>query len=202
MPSKYQLTHSSFYIENSDVPINKLNIDDSKVIHELENSLLFEAYKIVSKELNNNTLFDERYFKSLHKRTFESLYDWAGEYRSFNMAKGESRFCQGAYVDNQSKDIFTKLINDEVLHKTTNREEISKKIAYYKCELIALHPFPELNGRITRMFFDMMVFSKGYAFIDYSSITPEEYISASIECVQYADCTSFENIIFNGLKER
>ena len=200
MPSKYKLVHSQFYIENSDVPINKLNIVDSDVIHEFENDLLRDAYGVFVEELNDDTIFDEEYFKSLHRRTFESLYDWAGEYRAFNMAKGESRFCQGAYVDGQSKVIFEALKNDKLLWSNNSNEEFSKRLAYHKCELIALHPFPELNGRITRMFFDMIAYSLGYEFLDYSKTTPEQYIGASIECVQFAECGSMEKIIYDGLR--
>jgi len=202
MPSKYQLVHSSLYVNNSDVPINKLDITDSKTIHKLENDLLDEAYRVFQSELNEGTLFDEHYFNELHKRTFESLYDWAGKYRGFNMAKGESRFCQGAYVEKEMQKLFIKIVNDATFLETQNRRELAKKIADYKCELIAIHPFPEINGRITRLFFDMIAFSKGYEFVDYSNITPQQYIDASIECVQYADCTSFEKIIYDGLTLR
>lgn len=199
MASKYRLVHSEFYIENSDVPVNRLDITDSKIIHALENDLLRDAYEVFLEELNADTVFDESYFKSLHRRTFESLYDWAGEYRSFNMAKGESRFCQGSYVDNQSKEIFLKLLDDKVLWSSENKEVLAQRLAFHKCEIIALYPFPELNGRITRMFFDLIAFSRGYKFIDYSTITADEYIDASKACVQVADCSSFEKILFDGL---
>lgn len=201
MASKYQLKNNSFYYENTDVPINKFDIKDSQTIHEIERELLKEAYEIFFEELNENTLFDENYFKELHKRTFESLYDWAGIYRDFNMAKGESRFCQGAFIESSSKKIFKELKEDNYLKDFENKpkEEFAKKIAYYKCEINALHPFYELNGRITRMFFDMIVSFNGYKFIDYSTITPKKYIDCAIDCVLYADETGFEKIILNGL---
>lgn len=199
MPSKYQLVHSSLYLNNSDIPVNILNIKDSDVIHTLENDLLDEAYRIFKTELDKFTIFDENYFVELHKRTFESLYNWAGRYRSFNMAKGESRFCQGVYVEVQMQELFEKLISDIELKNPKNKKEFSEKLAYYKCELIAIHPFPEINGRMTRMFFDMIAYYNGYNFIDYSKISPKDYIDASIECVQYANCTSFEKIIYDGL---
>ncbi|MGE4399753.1 MAG: Fic/DOC family protein [Campylobacterales bacterium] len=201
MASKYRLKDSSFYIDGGDVPKNKLDIADSLEIHELEKELLEDAYQIFYDELDENTIFDEEYYKELHRRTFESLYDWAGKYRDFNMAKGESRFCQGAFVDSSSKKIFDELKNDDYLknHEQTTKTEFAKKLAYYKCELIALHPFCELNGRITRMFFDMIAVFNGYGYIDYSTITPAEYIEASIECVQLANCKKMEKIIFEGL---
>ena len=201
MVSKYHLKNSSIYIQGTDIPHNKLGITDSEELHELERELLEEAYQIFYDELDDNTLFDENYFKSLHRRTFISLYEWAGEYRQFNMSKGSSRFCQGAYVASYSQKLFTELKNTNYL-KNSNQSKIEfvKQLSFFKCELIALHPFCELNGRITRLFFDMLALANGYSYIDYSTITPEDYINASINCVQFADSTAMEKIIFDGLQ--
>ena len=203
MASKYKNEVSSIYIEGTDVPKNRFNLTNSIQIHELERELIQEAYEIFYKELDENTIFDEKYFIQLHKRTFGDLYVWAGVYRDFNMAKGESRFCQGAFVASSSKKIFEELKKDNYLKDFKNKpkDEFAKKLAYYKCEINALHPFCELNGRITRMFFDMIVAFNGYKFIDYSTVTQEEYISGAIECVVYADSSKFEKIIYDGLNK-
>jgi len=203
MTSKYQLVNSKFYYKDSDVSRNKFNIKDTQTIHEIEKELLEEVYAIFFNELNEDTRFNEEYFISLHKRTFESLYDWAGLYRDFNMAKGESRFCQGEFIKNSSQKIFAELANDNYLkdYATKPKSEFAKKPAYYKCELNALHPFYELNGRVTRMFIDMIAAYNGYQFIDYSHITSNEYIDAAIECVQFADSTMLEEIILQGLHQ-
>lgn len=203
MGSKYKSQTSSIYLKNSDVPKNKLGIVGSEQVHELERELLEEAYEVFYKELNENSVFDEKYFIALHKRTFGDLYDWAGVYRDFNMSKGESRFCQGAYVSTSSQKIFDDLKDDNYLrdYELLSKEEFSKKLAYYKCELIALHPFSELNGRITRLFFDMIVIYNGYKYINYATITPAQYIEAAIEYVMYADSEKMEKIIFDGLKK-
>lgn len=203
MASKYQLVDSKLYYDNSDIPFNKFDIKDAQTIHEIEKELLEEAYSIFFNELNEETLFDEAYFISLHKRTFESLYDWAGLYRDFNMIKGESRFCQGEFIKSSSHKIFEELKDDNYLkeYELLPKSAFAKKLAYYKCELNALHPFYELNGRITRMFIDMIAAYNGYKFIDYSNISPKEYIDAAIACVQFADSASLEQIIFNGLSK-
>jgi len=203
MASKYHLKDNNLYIEGTDVPKNKLQITSSIEIHELERELILEAYVTFHNELEENTLFDEIYFKLLHQRTFEALYEWAGNYRDFNMSKGNSRFCQGEFVTSSSKKIFDELKNDNFLKEYENisKEDFAKKIAYYKCELIALHPFSELNGRITRLFFDMIAVYNGYKYIDYSTVSQEQYIDASIACVQFADCSKFETIVYNGLSK-
>ena len=201
MASKYHLKDSSLYIEGTDIPQNRLNIRNAEVIHELERELIEEAYTIFYDELNSDTVFDEKYFKKLHKSIFESLYEWAGKYRDFNMSKGDSRFCQGEFVQSASKKIFDELKEENYLkdYEKLSKEVFARKLAYYKCEIIALHPFYELNGRITRLFFDMIAIFNGYKYIDYSTISSKEYIEASIECVQFADCNKFEKIIFDGL---
>ncbi|MGE4418699.1 MAG: Fic/DOC family protein [Sulfurimonas sp.] len=202
MASKYKNQVSSIYIKDSDVPINKAGIKSSEQIHELEKELLFEAYEIFYDELNEDTVFDENYFIQLHKRTFGNLYEWAGKYRDFNMSKDESKFCQGMYVNSSSKKIFDELKKDNYLkdYEHKSKEDFAQKLAYYKSELIALHPFYELNGRITRLFFDMIAVYNGYKYIDYSSVSTKEYIDAAIECVIYANSEKMQDIIFNGLK--
>lgn len=201
MTSKYLLESSSIYLDGTDIPHNKLGITNSEELHELESELLEEAYQVFYQELTEETLFNEAYFKGLHRRTFEGLYDWAGDYRQFNMSKGTSRFCQAAYLSSSSQKIFTELEKVNYLKDYAySKEEFAQQLAYFKCELIALHPFCELNGRITRLFFDMISLSNDYSYIDYSGIQPEAYINASIECVQLADSTSMALIIVNGLK--
>ena len=66
MVSKYHLENSLIYIQGTDIPYNKLNITHSEELHELERELLEEAYQLFYNELEEHTLFDEAYFKSLH----------------------------------------------------------------------------------------------------------------------------------------
>ena len=167
--SKYPLDASPIYIEGTDVPKNKLGITQADIIHEIENNLLFQAYETFSSQLTEQTLFDETYFINLHKKTFESLYEFAGKYRTVNMSKGDSQFCLAQYIPSESTRIFAELKNDAYLLTCKDKKEFAKKLAYYKGELIALHPFYELNGRILRLFIDMLCLYNGYNFIDYSA---------------------------------
>ena len=73
------------------------------------------------------------------------------------------------------------------------------------CELIALHPFFELNGRITRLFFDMIATYNGYEYINYKNALEMEeddnkFIKASIDCMVGNDNKMYR-IIYNGLKK-
>lgn len=201
--SKYHQKDSKIYYDGTDIPINKLSLKNSLELHEIESLLLKQAYELYISQLNENTVFDESYFINLHKNTFETLYDWAGVYRIEDMFKGASTFCIGRAVKNESKKIFDMLKKENYLRDCSfiSKEIFAEKIALIKSELICLHPFYELNGRITRLFFDMIVVYNGYQPIDYSNYTSQEYINASIECVKYADETFMKRIILDGLKK-
>jgi cell filamentation protein len=201
--SKYRLSQSSIYIDGTSVPRNKLNSSDAKFIATIEKKLLFNTYDKYSQELNPSILLNETYFINLHKKTFEALYDFAGVYRTVNMSKGESQFCLAQYLSSESKRIFQELEDENYLAIVKNdKSNFAKRLAYYQGELIALHPFYELNGRITRLYCDMLALFNGYKPIDYSgAIDNGAYIDASIACVQFADSALLEKIIFNGLEE-
>ena len=201
MISKYHFNHSTIYYKGTSIPQNKLHIKSEEEIAEVESILLDEAYKTLTKQINNSQFLDEKYFIKLHEKTFESLYDFAGVYRDVNMSKGESQFCLAQYLHGESKRIFGELHTEHYLQESAkDKRAFASRLAYSQGELIALHPFYELNGRITRLYYDMLALYNGYKAIDYSgAIENGSYIDASIACVQYADITLLERIIFNGL---
>jgi len=201
---KYYPPSNHIYYENSDVPINKLDIKDPQLIHELERELLFKAYEYFHIALSEETLFDALYFREVHKLLFSELYAWAGEFRSVNISKGESMFYPAINLADFSNDIFIQLSKENYLRDFEafrDREAFAKRLAYYMCELIVLHPFNEGNGRALRLFFDMIVTYNGYDYIDYAeTLEGNDFISASIDCMQ-TECSKMEKIILVGLSK-
>ena len=195
--SKYTFKTSDIYYPNTSIPKNKFDIKNEEELRSLEHLLLLEAYDKFAKELNIE--LNENFFKNLHKNTFQDLYEWAGVYRDVDISKGNTLFCRGIYVKQEMEKLFKKLKEDNYL-KNLDKETFIKKLAYYKCELIAIHPFYELNGRIIRLFIDILAINAGYNVIDYSKVNEKEYIKCAIECVQNADCKCFEKIIRNSIE--
>ena len=194
--SKYEFRINDIYYQNSSVPKNNLNIKDEKELRKIEHLLLFEAYDYFTKKIY--TELDENFFINLHKKTFQDLYEWAGIYRDVDIAKGDTLFCRGIYVKNEMRRVFNELKKDNYLHNL-DKESFIKKLAYYKCELIAIHPFYELNGRIIRLFIDILAINANYDMINYSNISKDEYIKCAIQCVLEANCECFEKIIQNSI---
>lgn len=205
--SKYTHDKNYIYYENTNIPINKLNIRNQALLEVEERKLLLKGYEYFHRALREETIFDEGYFKELHRKTFCKLYNFAGKYRTVNISKGYTTFCQVRFLEQTSKGIFNKLQYDNYLkgYSSKTKEEFAHKISFYMCELTALHPFFELNGRIIRLFFDMIVTYNGYEYIDYQDALKIEagtnkFIKASIECMTGNDDLMYQ-IILNGLKK-
>lgn len=207
--SKYQFQESDIYLPGTDIPKNRLGITEADLLHEIEATLLQQAYQIFIAELQPATRFDEAYFKSLHQRIWASLYDWAGEYRIVDMSKGGSLFCRAEFLEKESQRLFHQLEQEDYLKQAADlsKGKFAERMAHYQCELIALHPFYELNGRITRLFFDLIAINNGYGPVDYSQTLGEAvdetnaYIQASITCVRAADNSMLRQIILYGLNK-
>lgn len=203
--SKYQFEASDIYLPGTEIPVNRLGVADAELLGEIEGSLLQQAYQTFIGELTPATRFDEDYFRSLHERTFATLFEWAGKYRSLDMAKGGSLFCRAVFLEREAGRIFRELEGENFL-KDAHAWEASRfaeRLAYYQGELIALHPFLELNGRTTRLFIDLIAVLNGYGPVDYGASLddgePNGYIRASIACVQRADNEPLRRIIIAGL---
>jgi cell filamentation protein len=205
--SKYQFSESDIYLPGTDIPKNRLGIEAPDLLHEVEATLLQQAYTRFITELGPSVRFDENYFKTLHHDTYESLYEWAGLYRTVDMSKGGSLFCRAAYLQQEALRIFRELEQEQYLKQAAGGtvENFAERLAHYQSELIALHPFYELNGRITRLFFDLIAVYNGYEPIDYRQALAEgpsglnSYIEASILSVQRADSSKLQQIILQGL---
>lgn len=205
--SKYTQDKNYIYYENTNIPINKLNIRDLATLEEEERKLLLKGYEYFHNRLTETTVFDEKYFQKLHRKTFHKLYDFAGKYRTINISKGHTTFCQVRFLEQTSKEIFNKFRKDNYLKDYSHKpkEEFAQKVTYYMSELVALHPFFELNGRITRLFFDMISTYNGYEYVDYQDALELEdgenkFIKASIDCVIGNDNKMLQ-IISKGLKK-
>lgn len=121
------------------------------------------------------------------------------------MVKGGSLFCRAAYLEQESRRIFRELEAEYFLKEARDwpARRFAERLAYYQGELVALHPFLELNGRVTRLFIDLIAIFNDYGPIDYSHALgdgePNAYIRASIPCVQQANIDSLQRIILDGL---
>jgi cell filamentation protein len=166
---------SVYCYPDSDVLINKLNIKEPDRLREAERKL--SAVRML--ELIENPIegkFDLGHLEKIHGYLFQDIYVWAGKVRTVDIAK-DNMFCKVQFIQPLAEELFSKLKQENYLHKL-DKEEIAVKLAYYFAEINALHPFREGNGRTQREFIRELALDAGYT-IHFSTVSEEEMLEAS-----------------------
>ena len=104
--------------------------------------------------------------QAIHKALFEDIYDFAGELRTVNLAKGNFRFAPLMYLE-------AALANIDKMPQSTFDEIIEKYV-----EMNIAHPFREGNGRSTRLWLDQMLKAGIGQVVDWSKVDKENYLLA------------------------
>ena len=104
--------------------------------------------------------------QAIHKYLFEDIYDFAGELRTVNIAKGNFRFAPLLYLQAalESIDKMPQASFDEIIEKYV--------------EMNIAHPFREGNGRSTRIWLDHILKNEIGKVIDWSKVDKEDYLLA------------------------
>ena len=73
--------------------------------------------------------FDLAHLKNIHKFLFEDIYDWAGQIRTVDIAKGNI-FCLVQFIEVQFLELYEKLKQDNFLKGEKDIEYVSRQISY------------------------------------------------------------------------
>ena len=104
--------------------------------------------------------------QAIHKYLFEDIYNFAGELRTVNIAKGNFRFVPLMYLQAALENI------DKM--PQSNFDEIVEKYV----EMNIAHPFREGNGRSTRIWLDHILKNEIGKVVDWSKIDKEDCLLA------------------------
>ena len=163
---------------NTNCLINKFNIKDEKVLKALEAAITFE--KITKYTLNPLfRTYDVEHYKLIHKYVFGDIYDWAGEYRTVDMAKKGTIFAKAENISDLMNKCFDRL-NALNCFQNLNFEDFVDNIVDFYCVTNMIHPFREGNGRTQRLFLSQLVDFNGYS-IDFSNADTDEMMIATIQ---------------------
>lgn len=147
---------------------NKLGIENSAELAKKEEKLS----KIKAIELYENNLIEETEIgkfsglAKIHKLLFDEIYDFAGEIRTVNIAKGNFRFAPVMYLEAALKNI-------DRMPQSTYDEIIEKYV-----EMNVAHPFREGNGRSTRIWLDLILKKELKLVADWNKVDKEDYLLA------------------------
>lgn len=102
----------------------------------------------------------------IHKYLFEDIYEFSGQMRTVNIAKGNFRFAPVMYLRPALESI-------DRMPQSTFDEIIEKYV-----EMNVAHPFREGNGRSTRIWLDCILKKELHQVVDWSRVDKSDYLMA------------------------
>ncbi len=102
----------------------------------------------------------------IHAYLFGDIYEFAGQMRTVNIAKGNFRFAPVMYLHAALESI-------DAMPQSTFEEIVEKYV-----EMNVAHPFREGNGRSTRIWLDCILKKELHRVVDWSRVDKEDYLLA------------------------
>jgi len=193
--SRYDADDTYCY-PGTDVLRNKAEITDANELDTYEGELsTLRSIEILENPIAGQ--FDLAHLQRIHLSLFQDVYDWAGEIRTVDISRGNSRFANVRFIESAANEIFNKLARENWL-KGLDAVALSKRLAHYLSEINALHPFREGNGRAQRIFISQLSQSAGYQ-MDYSDLKQEQ-IYRAMELAFNGDESLLANLILEHLE--
>ena len=154
-----------------------------------------------SGDIENMEVGTTRGLQQIHAYLFGGLYDFAGQIREVNIAKGNFRFANCLYL----KEALAAI---EKMPETTFEDIIAKYV-----EMNIAHPFMEGNGRATRIWLDMVLKKNLRRVVDWRNIDRDKYLQAmerspindlelrALIQPNLTDQTDDREVIFKGIEQ-
>ncbi|MBR3976964.1 MAG: Fic family protein [Bacteroidaceae bacterium] len=126
--------------------------------------------------------------QQIHAYLFGGLYDFAGQIRTVNIAKGGFQFAMAQFLPQTLATIGQM--------PETTFEEIADKYV----EMNIAHPFREGNGRATRIWLDLILKKQLQKCVDWSKIDKNDYLNAMQKSV--ADSSDIKRLLQSALTDK
>jgi Fic-DOC domain mobile mystery protein B len=135
-------------------------------------------------------VLDEKFLRNLQTRMFGQVWKWAGDYRKTPRNIGVEAW-------HIPMDV-ARAIDDAkfwVANETYSPDEIAVRFSH---RLVAIHPFPNGNGRFSRMVGDLFAQQLGQPRFSWGSanlVDPNETRQAYVAALRAADAHDFDALI-------
>ncbi|MCB1512313.1 MAG: Fic family protein [Hyphomicrobiaceae bacterium] len=147
---------------------NKLQLTSQVELNRAEERLSKQKAKQLfeSGDINNAEVGTFAGLATIHAYLFGDVYEFAGQVRDVNLAKGSFRFAPVMYLQQALEHISAM--------PQQNFDQIIEKYV----EMNVAHPFREGNGRATRIWLDLILKKEIQQVIDWNAVDKADYLSA------------------------
>lgn len=155
-----QSSQSIYCYPGTDVLINKKNIRDKKILHQLEVPLvILQNARLINGEMPFKRDLSIYHILNIHKFLFDDLYDFAGEIREEFINKkndeipgeeGVRIYCAPKYIKENLEERLSIMKKEAV--RIYTKKNLVDFLAKNYMELYFIHPFRDGNSRTLREF--------------------------------------------------
>jgi cell filamentation protein len=156
---------------------NRLGISDPVRLSLVEGKVAVHAEIRLYVSMPTVERCDLATLQAVHRRLFGDVYDWAGELRTVDIAKGGSTFALARHLRHAAAGVFSQVPRTDRLRHLDARRFVAT-VGRLLADLNALHPFREGNGRAQRAFMQPLARDAGYQ-LRWGELQPPENIAVS-----------------------
>jgi cell filamentation protein len=143
------------------------------------------ALLMATQQIIDETRVDQRFtageIRRMHQRWLGEIYEWAGEYRGVNIAKGAFMFAAAMQIPRLMQDFERGPLREYTPCSFDTTAAQATALAIVHTELILIHPFRDGDGRCARLLAMLMGLQAGLPALDFGGIRgakKREYIAA------------------------
>jgi len=144
---KYGTGQDPYCFPDTAILRNRFGIHDEQILAEAERALSEVAADSIDFAPPPHDL---AYLQQIHRRLFSDLYDWAGQLRTVDISKNDTRFCVTSRIEPEANKLF-KMLADANGFQGLDRVNLINACAELFGDLNVVHPFREGNGRAKRI---------------------------------------------------
>ena len=136
---------------------NRLGLRDAVVLD-------FHEREIVAQRIAEGAPtgdFDLRHLRAIHRHLFQDVYDWAGELRTVEIAKGGSQFQFQRFIGAGMADVHRRLVGRTYL-EGLDLDEFAREAGVVIGDVNYVHPFREGNGRTQLLYLEQLAIRAGH----------------------------------------
>lgn len=171
------MSYDRYVYPGTDVLVNKFGITDPVKLEEAERASSAAKSLLLRKE-GVTGRFDPEHLKSIHRRIFGAVYDWAGEFRDIEIWKGGTAFVAPEGIEYEIDDLCGR-IRDAGYFRGMSHDDTANALADAMADLNGIHPFREGSGRTQRAFIGQLALNAGYD-LDFTKMSENDMRNASM----------------------
>lgn len=122
--------------------------------------------------------FDLAHLRAIHRHLFQDVYDWAGDIRTVEIAKGGSQFMFVRFIATGMADVHRRIVEGGYLRNLAV-DAFAAKAGEIIGDINHIHPFREGNGRTQLTYLLQLAAQAGHV-VDVRRIDRAQWYGASI----------------------